>query len=250
VIASYRASLGMVALVEHSKGFASLTRKADGKTQEYAVPGWAEFGPGGEALLNVKGADGRWKVTLQRFGERQPQFHSDGPWDLNPSLNPDGRTFLYTGDGAHVVYSCGMDAISTRDCRVLHTDPLSPMFPRLSPNGRLLAYTIFDAAGRRLRIVSLDGRPMRDLSVPGRGPVLWTSDTTLWHCEGGEARNVPIWTEVEATAGRPTGRTISGPQGPDQSTLCASPPSLVDQANFEVRRRLEVTEEVRLVRGM
>jgi Tol biopolymer transport system component len=220
-----------------------LTRKADGKTQEYEYRGWAEFGPGGEGVFTVFTQDGRWMIAVQRFGEPQPRIVSDGPLDAFPSINPDGRTFIYNGNGGHDLYLCSLDAASSRECRILHTDPLGPMHPRLSPNGRLLAYEVSDAAGPRVRIVTLDGKQLRDMSVRSAGPVLWTSDTTVWTCES-EAR---MWTEIDAAAGRPTGRRILRPEA---ATVCEPPPGLADLANFEVRRRSDVTTEVRLVRGM
>jgi serine/threonine protein kinase len=240
VNASYRSRMGLVAITTHRRRSTSVTRRADGKTQEYVSPGAADLGPEGEAAFNVFMDDGRWAIAVQHFGEGQPRFVTDGPMDVSPAINSDGRTFLFNRGGRDV-YSCSID--DGRDCHILHTDSLGPIYPRLSPTGRALAYEVSDAGGPRLRIVTLDGGRTRDLSVRSSGPILWTSDTTLWNCEP----DVRVWTEVDAAMGRSTGRQISFSDPP---ILCEPPPGLADLANFEVRRRVDVTTEVRLVRGM
>jgi serine/threonine protein kinase len=243
VIGSYRSRLGLVAITHRRIRTARLTRKADGKTHEYVTDNWVEFGPGGEALFGMPKATGGWTVALQRFGEPRPRFVSDGPSDLMGSLSSDGRSFIYKSTATTDLNLCSIDATSSRDCRTLSVDPLGPVQPRLSPNGRLLAYEVADAGGPRLRIVTLDGQRMRDLSIRGVGSIRWTSDTTLWMCEA-DAR---MWTEVDTVAGRPTGRVIARS---DPASVCQPPPGLADLADFEVSRRDEVTTELRLARGM
>jgi hypothetical protein len=243
VIGSYRSRVGLAAITNRRIRSSKLTRKADGKIQEYVTDSWVEFGPRGEALFSIPKADGGWTVALQHFGEAHPRFVSDGPFDLMGSLSSDGKSFIYKSTAATDLYLCSTEATSSRDCRTLNVDPLGPVQPRLSPNGRLLAYEVSDAGGPRLRIVTLDGQRMRDLSIRSPGSIRWTSDTTLWMCES-DAR---MWTEVDTAAGRPTGRMIPRP---DPATVCEPPPGLADLPDFDVLRRNEVTTEVRLARGL
>ena len=245
VVSAYRSQLGMVGVVIRSSRRAIVTRKIDGKDQEYVYEGQADFGPGGEALFGVPSGDGQWRLALQRFGEPGSRVVTPGPLDVAPSINPDGRTFLYLASRApHDVQMCKLDAPAPGDCRVLHTDALGPINVRLSPDGHRLAYNVADAGGWRLRVVPLDGGPMRDLSLLSAGAILWTSDTTLWSCESEYKK----WSEVDAISGRFTGKSV---WRPDSDVVCDDPPPGAGAlANFEVRRETGVTTEVHLVKGM
>jgi len=244
VLAAYRSEQGLVGIASRWSRRAIVTRKSDGKVQEYIYHGLADIGSGGEAVFVTLTVDGRLMIAVQRFGETRPRIVTDGPWDTSPSINPDGRTFLYAANSAHDVYRCPMDATESGGCRLVHTDLLGHASARMSPNGRLLAYNVADAAGWRLRVLPLDGGPMRDLGLLSSGRILWASDTRLWQCE----LDAKKWSEVDVASERFTGRTV---WRPDSDWVCDDPPPGVgDLENFEVRKETDVTTEVHLVRGM
>jgi serine/threonine protein kinase len=239
VASSYRAAAGLVAIATRGSKTATLVRKADGRTREYPdMP--ADFGPDGQAAFSMFLPDDRSVIAAQRFDEPRPRILTSGPHDRHPALNPDGKTFLYcAGQNVNI---CSLDALGPAECHVLHSDPLGPWFARLSPNGRRLAYNVLDASGWRLRIQPMDRQPMRDLSIRGPGAIRWLSDTSLWNC----SKSAGGWLEVDALAGRFTGRTLPSPDVNE----CVPPSGMAELADFEVRRSVNVTTEVRLVQGM
>ncbi|HVR61740.1 MAG TPA: serine/threonine-protein kinase, partial [Polyangia bacterium] len=134
-------------------------------------------------------------------------FASDGPNDRMPSFSADGRVLVFVRLSTRTVVSCAGPQFI---CRDVHTDDQMPMWPRLSPDERTIAYvTQFGAP--RLRIVSVTGEVDRDMG-PARAecPSVWTSPDRLWVYQGTEAER--YWAETDVTSGSPTGykKTASG----------------------------------------
>lgn len=248
VAGSYRTRVGLVAITGRMSSSSRLTDRA-GRTQDYLRHYAIDFTPSGDAVMGLPLADGRLVVAVQRRGEAKPRIVSDGPLDLSPSFGPEGKSFIYVGkEGAKSVIQCPFDG-QPSDCHVIHREPLVPSGPRLSPDGAFLSYLVREGGGPRMKIVPMrPGGPTRDLSIPGSGTHLWTSPSRLWLCETVQKQ----WEEVDAVAGIRTGRTLPFPEHADKAYGCWQPPPSVAAhfADFEVTTRSEITQEIRLVRGL
>jgi hypothetical protein len=241
VIGSYRSEVGLAAIVNR-KTYSTVLKSRDGALREYFDENGADFTSTGDAVLGLRLDDGRAVIGAQRWNEREPAIRTNGPLDVFPAIAPDGKHFTYSRGYEKVVLSCPLDEGSTEHCRTIHKDPLGTSFPRLSPDGQLLAYVALSTSGWRLRIVPMGNGPSTDLSVRTVRAIRWSSPTTLWMC----VPEQKSWVEVDAIAARLTGKTVQ-----KDEFACEYPPAGTGEpASFEVRRVLSVTSEVRLARGL
>ncbi|MBN1858113.1 PD40 domain-containing protein [Candidatus Bipolaricaulota bacterium] len=100
--------------------------------------------------------------------------------DMRPAWFPDGTGLLFSSDrdGNHEIYEIRVDGTGlTR----LTSTPLHELFPRLSPDGTSIVYTLGDFVGRRfeVHVMSVDRLHDQALTsgthVSGEDPV-WTGD--------------------------------------------------------------------------
>jgi hypothetical protein len=248
VIASYRSRLGLVAIASRRVN-SSVLKDKSGQSQVYSDHTGIDFSPAGDAVMGLPLDDGRFVIAVQRKGQTRPQIVSDGPFDGSPAVNPDGKSFIYADYERRSVIRCAFDVQESSECHAIHQAPSAPTVPRLSPDGRLLAYGVADAAGARLRIVAMNAEgSTRDLGIPTIGPLRWTSPSRLWLCE----RIPRQWEEIDAIAGIRTGEVLPVPNDAEALNPCGRPPpALADRfSDFEVTTGVKVTQEIRLARDM
>jgi dipeptidyl aminopeptidase/acylaminoacyl peptidase len=172
---------------------------------------------------------------------------TNGPADLFPTFAPDGRRFAFVNMKEGAIVSCALESDKASSCETIHVDPLGPRFTRLSPDGRTLAYQTTHSSASRLRVLSLATRQVADLGVyRSVCPPRWSSNSALWTRE----KDGSVWKEVDATNGRPTGRT--SPVKDDATNwMCNGAPTPEGRtyAGLSLRRHERRSTEIRLARN-
>ena len=133
-------------------GRRTLTRSAPGV--EWSSP---EFSPDGGSIVAARLLPGGWLdlVRLDPATGGVEQLTHDRAKDVEPSFTPDGEAVVFRSDrdGVSNVY-----ALRLRDRALLRvTNVLGGAFePRVSPDGRTLAYSEYSSLGYDIRVAAFD----------------------------------------------------------------------------------------------
>jgi hypothetical protein len=248
LVSSLRSELGLLLFAARPTHSTVVRSQIDGAEREYfddQLPP-PDIADTGDALFTILREDGRQVVALQRWNERTPRPLTSGELDVHPVFASSQKAFLYVRAPDQAIVLCDLEEQAARSCRILVSDPLGPSFPRMSPDGKRLAYVTVSGATPHVRIVSLDGSsPRRDFEVAvDQGWYLrWSSSSTLWSCGHGTG-----WEERDATNWEPTGKRRPAI---DAVSVCQTPPPGTGQpARFDVQRTRSLTFEILLARGL
>jgi Tol biopolymer transport system component len=133
-------------------------------------PDWS---PDGSQLAFARFSPGSWDdgklflLDVQSGEERQLTNHPGG--DMRPAWSADGESLLFSSnrDGNYEIYSIATDGTGVR--RLTDT-ALDELFPRPSPDGREIVYTLGDFANRRFAVHVMDAEGTNDRALTaGRG---------------------------------------------------------------------------------
>jgi serine/threonine protein kinase len=151
----------------------------------------AAISPDGGLLAFVSDRSGKDELWLQQVGGGDPiQLTHFGEQVEDPVFFPDGKRILYVRRAAdeqttalEVIPALGGDPrVLTRGTQIWNEDP------KLSPDGRLIAYYDVNQNKKRLMTISSDGGQPRELPAWGRFPLAyrgraaWTSDSRYLLC--------------------------------------------------------------------
>jgi len=115
-------------------------------------------------------------------------------------------------------------------------------WPSLSPDGTRITYLTFDGRGESVQWIPSAGGPIHDVTFSeGACRPGWSSPLTIWVSR--RVRGRPLWTEVDAESGRPTGRT--SPSGNDCTIGRYASPDLLSPVRPEIRIVFETTSQIR-----
>jgi hypothetical protein len=199
-----------------------------GMTKDVAACGpagflMAERGPAGISVVRVS-LDGRREVL------------TSGHWDfaVECSKTSDDWWFSRSEPGGGLYHCRG------RSCeRIVSGDVHSTS---LSPDGDRLAFFAFGKRGPSVKWIPSEGGAVRDVAdSEGACPPGWSSSSTIWVSRRIHGR--PIWTEVDADSGRPTGHT--SPAANDCQGGYAGYPDPLSPVRPEIRIVFETTSQIR-----
>jgi hypothetical protein len=128
---------------------------------------------------------------------------TSGPMDTNPSCSSDGSTWYYASAGPPPgIVRCdahGCEKIVDGPVYGLVASPDGNQLATVEPGGHGLAVSVIDVRTRgRRRLIDTE-----TICAP-----IWSSNETLWISR--ERKNAFVWTEIEVSSGRETGRTAPG----------------------------------------
>ena len=160
-----------------------LVRVSPDDGHSYSFPA---ISPDGAFVAYLSDRSGKDELWLQQVGGGDPiqLTHSGEKVDV-PAFFPDGKQILYNALNANRADG-SIEVISTLggQPRVLARG----LMPRLSPDGRLIAYTVVDEGVERLMTISSNGGPPRELPAFSRMSgslhmcTAWTSDSRYILC--------------------------------------------------------------------
>jgi hypothetical protein len=197
----------------------------------------------GDLLLSKKDADGNFNIW--RLGPNgRTQKLTSGKWDMGPDFAPDESSWAYADYSAKSIVVCTGNG---EHCRVLRRDDMLPIWPRFSPDGRLLAY-VTQVGAPKLRVIST-----KDATVSAvwdayyQCPPIWSSTRTLWDLEMSGAKF--SWYERNAITGARTGRQAPAPiESVETNEINCRPEALGDDLPPKPSAHIEVVETSRVVR--
>jgi serine/threonine protein kinase len=220
LLGTFRTKLGLVVITGRSS-YSIAVHWPDGHRLVLgpSPSGWPSVSADLGMLFDQRLEDRRWVIAYQAK-EGASRLLTDGPMDMYPSFEPDGRGFVHVRVRDGAVVSCKFAASEARDCHVVHTDPLGPRFTTVSPDGTQVAYqTTHGTGGSRLRILSLDDGSVRDLGIfRSACPPIWSTAKTVWAYE----RSSSLWRELDTVGGKPTGHLVKAEA--DGPSICERAP--------------------------
>jgi serine/threonine-protein kinase len=156
----------------------------------------------GDLLLGKRGKDGNYSVWWQPADGPSKQVTKGGR-DVMPQFSSDGGAWTYVDYARRTIMLCKTGG----SCSPVTRDDLLPGWPRLSPDGRNIAYlTQLDTP--RLAVAPVDGGATRMLSAAQLGcPPTWSSNSRVWVYEG--VRGHRAWVERDINTGEKTGQTFA-----------------------------------------
>jgi serine/threonine protein kinase len=195
---------GDVWLVEPDGAHHSFTNDGENWSTDRTASGYVAVGK--------RNADGGM-VAVGYDSSGRALFSSQGPNDRTPSFSEDGKTFVFVRLSTKAIVLCLGDSTN---CHEVRTENLLPVWSRLAPDGRSIAY-VTQIGVPRVHVISTDGQSDRDLG-PARAdcPSIWTAADRLWIYQGSDRER--HWAEFDLAAGHLTGREKKAPPigGPNE----------------------------------
>jgi Tol biopolymer transport system component len=136
-----------------------------------------DISPDGNTLVfNAAGEGGRDLYLMDLTMRRVRKVAATPLYEVTPSFSPDGKSIVYAagkpGDRADHIFICSVDGSNARQ---LTSDDANDAFPRISPDGALIAFardTTYDwgglaanwAPGGVICLMNADGTNLRSLT--------------------------------------------------------------------------------------
>jgi serine/threonine protein kinase len=214
------------------------------RTLHSSMSAWPDVSNAGDLIFDSRLDDGRSVVAFQPANDVQSSAITEGPADLFPTITGDGKSFAFVRSDQGAIVLCGLSAGKAGSCQTIHVDSSGPRFTRFSPDNRRIAYQTMHSSGGRLRVLSVDTRMMTDLGISRSiCPPVWSSNSALWIRE----KDSSSWKELDATNGRPTGRTSPGRDGDATTWICnRAPDDGRSKTGLEFARREQRSTQIRL----
>jgi hypothetical protein len=160
---------------------------------------------------------------------------SPGPADWSPACSPDGKVWYYR---PHLPQP-SIQRCDRQGCREIFQGFAFGLAP--SPDGRRLAFVAMDKRGSVVQWIGGDGGEPHEVAESETGcPVGWSSPDTLWVSR--RRGRTLVWTEVDATSGRETGKIVPG-----SHDCFDARPDPASPVNPDLRIVYDQTSQVRMI---
>jgi TolB protein len=176
------------------------------------APSWSADG---RHLAFARRTDrGDWDLFVAKAdGSDERELVDEGSDEVGPAWSPDGAQLVYVGYPARQrdgeLFVVNLDGSGRRQLTQDGQDSTTPMSPKWSPNGELIAFTEDGV----VRIVKSDGSGERDLAGDGTvGSVSWSPDgTKILYDAAGYGNGRGAWDDlyVAAADGRSPAHAIT-----------------------------------------
>ena len=177
------------------------------------------------------------KIIVERLDAsgRPIEQLSEGPADASPACAPDGKTWFYRPRSPQP----SIRRCDRQGCREIFQGFALGL--AASPDGRRLAFITVDKRGSIVQWIGADGGETHEVAETETNcPAGWASSETIWVSRRRQGKIV--WTEVDATTARETGKTAPGSR--DCADARPDPASPVDA---DVRIVYDQTSQLRLI---
>jgi hypothetical protein len=132
---------------------------------EYASPRWSPDGRWIAASRHVRNAASQIVLVEAATGAVTPLVSSDAARNVTPAWTPDGRTILFASDAGGPFNLYAVD-VQTETAGAVEASPIRQVtslasgasYPDVSPDGRLLAYVGYTAAGYDVFVLPFENR--------------------------------------------------------------------------------------------
>jgi serine/threonine protein kinase len=166
---------------------------------------WEARSCGPDIVASVERNNSSTLVRLNRQG-RVLKNMTTGPHDFSPNCSADGESLFYLSFDA-AAFNGAIKRCGSGGCRTLLEGGGSGL--AISPDDERLAFLYLGNKGVVVRWMSTEGGEVHDVAETETACAPeWSSNRTLWISRRRGQR--PVWTEVDADTGKPTGKVAMG----------------------------------------